>query len=775
MRLFRYTRQMRWATMLLVGALLGGLTGCAKKEPAVPTYTFHEYLTEKPVCWDPAVRTSVADCYFASYTEIGLVDAVYDPTTGGAKWAYEMALSVSDVTSEHPEIAEKYGVTGTTGIVWEIALNPGACWADGEAITAADYIASMRRLLDDERAEAQSGRFCTGSAALAGADGYRRNRDAGEAVYSPLITSVSDGVLQQDPVYTEGAALYWNPEVPCALLSGETLLNEMERYRTDYDCFAALDRAYQPQTYRAVTDEIRELLEQVAKLYGYTDENAWKGFCAFQSGVRLRTEWDQVGLFAGANGETLYYVCAAETTEAELFAQLAQNWLVDCRLASEDYGTSIETYSCYGPYRIVSISDDRLVLTRNESWYGYSDGRHENLYQTTDIVCRIEQNQNEILRLFDAGQLDVAALPAENDAVLVRYSDSVNLLRTESTYTDRLIFVTDRDVLRRISEEDPAGGSRLILSDPDFRRAISDAVDRARFASAGAVKDRPALGLFSNAYFAGTNDVELYRMTEPARRVLENVYGTDPDGRVTGYDPVKAASRFTTAFERAVQNGDLAPGETLTLRIAVAGETLTDAQRRQMNLLQADLDAATVGTPLENRLKIVFVPTENRYAAISGGEVEMAIGAWGGAPDRPDSLIRCYTDPTYTEIHEQCGFSPLTETCTITVNGETQTHTFYEWGASLNAGGLYEQADADTRLAVRAGLEQALLERCAFVVLTTECSASLFSDQIYFPSDYYNPLCGYGGIRSMHYYYSDAKWDAYVRRQGGVLDYTAKE
>lgn len=758
---------------LLLALLPVGWVGCAAEPSGSPTYTFHEYLTEAPVCWDPAVRTAPSDCYFAEYTEMGLVNAVYDPTTGGMKWVTEMAQRITDVTATHPDWVERFGLTGDTGLVWQLALNPDACWADGQAITAADYVRSMQRLLDGDYPNAE--RFVTGAAALAGAADYYRNENAGEALYRPVVPEVTADGPQTDPDF-DGGDLYWNPEQPCARLGGETLLAEINRYRTQYDCFAALYDAYRPDTYVPVTETLRDALATAARMYGWADDDAWQSFCAYQSGVRTQTEWDEVGLFAGEDDETLYYVCASETSQADLYAQLAQNWLVDSRRADAgSYGTSPETYSCYGPYRITSVSADQVTLTRNETWYGYTDGRHDNLYQTTDIICRIESNQTTLMQLFEKGALDIVALPAENDVLLEQYHASRNLLRTPTTYTDRLIFVTDRTALAALSAADPAGGSRMILSDGDFRRAISFAINRAQLAACGTVKDCPALGIFSMAYESGLGDRVLYRMTPQAQAALQNVYGTDTDGNVTGYDPVRAAALFTAAYERAVAAGDLQPDESITLRIAIDDDPLGAVRLRQKTLIQSDLDAALAGTPLANRLTVTMVQSDDRYAAVSGGTVEAALGAWGGAADRPDSLIRCYTDPSYAEIHERCGFDPLTERCTLTVDGEAIFHTYYEWGAALNAGGQYAESDGDTRLTVRAGLEQALLERCATIPLTTECSATLVSDRVWVAAADYHPLRGYGGIRSLRYRYSDAAWTDYVRRAGGRLDYTAAE
>ena len=50
------------------------------------------------------------------------------------------------------------------------------------------------------------------------------------------------------------------------------------------------------------------------------------------------------------------------------------------------YGTAVDKFSSYGPYKIVSYQESKeIVFDRNDAWFGYSDSRYEGQYQTTGI------------------------------------------------------------------------------------------------------------------------------------------------------------------------------------------------------------------------------------------------------------------------------------------------------------------------------------------------------------------------------------------------------
>lgn len=777
----KYLPRLFAAALLLLFCL--SAVSCSQPQAETPvTYTYDEYLTEAPTCWNPFTRETKANRYISDYTEMGLTAPAYDSETGGARWVYEMALQIDDVTAQEAAALHRFGLSGKEGLVWKITLNPNACWEDGTPITAADYVQSMQYLLDSTAKHSGAARFCNGAAALANACRYFENDQTGDPIYSAVVPAVSsNGTWEYHADCSSNTPICFSPNMPCAVLNGHTLAQETALYANRYECFAELAAYCNNSAYIRVTDKLQQILSEVAALYGFEDTDAWRGFCAFASGTRTKTEWNEVGLYVGNNAYTLYYVCAAPTEKHVLYQQLSENWLVHPALytaSPSTYATSVATYLSYGPYRLVSVDQNGVVFTRNDTWYGYSDKLHENEYQTTDIFCRIADDHREVLDLFTSGKLDVAALSPDDYRTLLQYRFSANLLRIESTYTQRLIFVTDRTALTALTAADPENGSRLLLCYPAFREAIGLAIDRADYVREGAVTDVPAFGLFSGLYFFDTAPAALYRYTSEARAALAAAYNL-PDAAedtllaFTGYDTARAAALFTEAYEAALKAGDVTENEVFRFRCAVEGTALTPVQMRQQQLLQKYLTAATNNTPLENRLFITFEASDTRYEDIANGRIEMIIGAWGGAADNPYSLIRCYTDPAYAPVSEQCGFDPTKETCTISVNGQAQTKTFYAWGASLNAGGEYEDAPAAVQVQILAGLEQALLETHCFTVLSTDCSAVLFSDQIRFPTKHYHLLSRFGGIRTLRYLYNDAEWAAYIALQNGQLDYTA--
>ena len=773
----------RGCALILSAALLCGLSGCARPA-AAPTYTLNEYLTAAPQCWSPFTRSTPEDRYIAAYTEIGLVDAAHDPTTGGAKWVFEMAESIEDVTARAQSRMQQFGCTGSAGVVWKIALNPAACWEDGTPITAQTYVESMKLLLDPDAQYAGAARFCTGAAAIAHADEYRQNRAAGETRYGDIVTGKNaDGTPTLAPQYTGPDDVYVNVDRACAFFGSKTLAEEVAHYADTYECFAALEPLCGQDAYTPVTAQLRTALQEIAARYGRTDENAWLEFCVCPVGQRTELSWDEVGLVAEGD-YTLYYVCAAPTSEADLYAQLAQNWIVPPEFyqktasGGKTYASSLGTYRAYGPYKLTKVGDGGVQLARNEKWYGYADGRHQNQYQTTNIRCQIVTDSETLRTLFRQGQLDVMALDPSDTDELLTYRSSRNMLHMTTTCTQRLIFVTDRSALAAL---DSAHTGKSLLAYPEFREAIGLAIDRADYVRGTTVKDQPALGIFSSLYYADRSDPSaVYRHTEPARAALCAAYGAPDDAEetaaaLTGYDPEHAADLFESAYAEALAAGDAAQSGTIAFRCAVDSAIPADTRTRQQERLQSYLNAATQGTPLEGRLQITLVPSDDRYRAVASGEVEMAIGAWSGAADHPYSLIRCYTDPAYALVSEQCGFDPTAQTCTILVNGADETRTFYEWGAALNAGGIYADAPEETRLAVLAGLERALLQAHCFAVLSVDANASLYSDKIRFATREYNLLSGYGGVRGIRYHYSDAEWAQYVKMQPNGLDYTAAE
>ena len=146
------------------------------------SYTWRTYTTALATNWNPHTWEVNADREVLGYLSSPLVDvSVSDTKKGIYTWVYEMADSITDVTKEHTSDLEKYKVTlqngktaadTTEGFVFEIKLNKNAKWQNGRKITANDYIYSMRQLLNPKMKNYRANLFCTGEAAIAGANDY---------------------------------------------------------------------------------------------------------------------------------------------------------------------------------------------------------------------------------------------------------------------------------------------------------------------------------------------------------------------------------------------------------------------------------------------------------------------------------------------------------------------------------------------------------------------------------------------------------------------------
>ena len=146
------------------------------------SYTYNTYTTALATNWNPHTRESNADGEVLEYITSPLVSmSVLDSENGIYQWVYEMALSVEDVTGEHPEDLRKYTVQLPTeqtpeetlsGYVFEIALNPAACWQNGEPITADDYLYSMEQLLSPNMKNYRANLYISGESAVAGGYDY---------------------------------------------------------------------------------------------------------------------------------------------------------------------------------------------------------------------------------------------------------------------------------------------------------------------------------------------------------------------------------------------------------------------------------------------------------------------------------------------------------------------------------------------------------------------------------------------------------------------------
>lgn len=696
--------------LLLVLAMT--LTACSirpateeKPSGAVATYTYNTYATALGTNWNPHTRESNADGEILDYITSPFVSmSVLDSENGVYQWVYEMALSINDVTGQHPEDLRKYAVElpqeqtpeeTLAGYVFEIALNPAARWQNGEPITADDYIYSMEQLLSPQMKNYRANLYISGESAVAGGHDYY----------------YSDGSVPFDTVGL---------------------------YKVD------------DHTIRYVTRS-------------YIDLNYFLTSCT--------SNWLVY--------EPLYE--AGKDTSGEL--------------VTTNYGTSVATTMAYGPYKLTSVQTDRqMVFLQNENWYGYEhaedgtlvsytdylvDGQPRQRYQTTKIVIDV-MDESAAKQAFLKGALSVWSPSAEE---LVSYALSDRLYRADETYTVSLFFNTNVDALKEM-DRSKGNTNCVVLSHPDFRKALSLAVDREEFAGA-TPGYKPVYALMNDLYFYDVyNDpTSSYRGSDAAMQAICELYGVsygegmayatlrEAYDSISGYNLTEAKELMQSACEELTATGLYDPGEDIHIRIGWAKGALTAADTNQAALLGKYLNAAADGSSFGT---ITLEPIGNindRYDDVPAGEYAIGYGAWGGAAFYPFRNLQVYCDTDQYEINEAACWDPAAETLTLNVDGAEVTKTWKDWSGALIGTGDYASADNELKLEITAQLERRFLEKYYRIPLAATTVCELLSYKASYYTDEYNIMYGFGGLELMNYHYSDEEWNSFVASQGGALSY----
>ena len=768
------------AAMTLSLAACGG--GDNKKDAS---YTYNVYMEASPTNWNPHTWEMNADSEIMSYIEMGLVDVQIAADGVNFEWVMEMAEDINDITATYADKA-KWGITEDAGRVWEIKLNKAAQWADGTPINADTYVYSMQQLLSSDMKNYRAGNYVSGDSAIVGAEGYFNNDRVGQTKYANALTDA--GVATADKYY-------FNADEATALLGADTIADYVGAYAAKYAEFKALEE-YVGKGYVEVTDDLKAKLNAACALLGAAD--MWAGLCFVPDGLVEETKWDEVGLVK-VDDYTILYITNLPIDEFNFFTACTSNWIVyeklyeagkstSGNLTATNYGTSKDTYMSYGPYKLASFETDKqFVLEKNDKWYGYTDGKHKDQYQTTKVVYQIVADHNTQLQLFNQGKLDSVGLTADD---MAKYKMSDYLLQTDQTYTFRWIFATDLEKLKALEVEANDGSNKRVLSYDDFRKAISYSMDRAKFCTEATSAYKPAFVLLNSLYYYDiANDTNsIYRNTDEAKKAILDVYdvkydeNTDLDAevaKITGYDVEAAKALFQKVYEQAKADGNYTDGQAIVIRCcASAAADLSAEDKTQETLMNEFVAAATKGTGFEGKITFKFESGRPaRYDDVAAGKIEMIRGAWGGAAFYPFNAMRCYTDAEYAgTIHESCGWDPTTATIEITYDfdkdgtAETVKDTYYNWSQAIAAGGKLS-GDINARLHVLAIVESSVVKEYQCIPWASETACSLYSMKQTMGTTDYNIMYGYGGIRHMKYNYTDAEWEAYVAKEGGTLSY----
>ncbi len=790
--------------------------------PAAPaSYTYNAYTTALGNNWNPHTWETNADDSINDYiTSPFCTMSILDSENGVYQWVYEMATSITDVTAANQGDLTKYNVTlpegqtaetTTAGYVYEIKLNPEAEWANGEAITADDYIYSMQQLLAPEMHNYRANLYISGESALAGAYNYYYS---GSPIYSAMVAPYeTEGDYSYDLAAGIAAGqVYINLKTTDMTLASYTIDELINSYNPDgaefYNALAGTEDAY---GYILVTEENLETVKALAGAavapFGleYSDEFLMEMLWVNDGSVSEIYSYDTVGCYK-VDDYTIRYVNQTYIDINYFLTSCTSTWLVyeelyeagkdtSGTLVTTNYGTSPETTMAYGPYMIESMqADKQIVFVQNPAWYGWEeqedgsllsftnfdvDGEKKQQYQTTRVVIDVME-ESAAKQAFLKGELSAWSPNAEE---LTTYATSDQLYKVDETYTMSFFFNTDVDALKEM-DNSKGNTNSVVLSNTNFRKAFSLAIDRDEFVTA-TPGYKSAYALMNNLYFYDVyNDPNSsYRGSDPAMQAVCNLYGIEyGEGKayatlkdayqsVSGYNLTEAKNLMKTACDELVAAGLYTAGQDIVIRIGWAKGAVESSDLNQIALMNKFINAAAEGSGFGKITLEGIGNIDDRYSAVPGGEYAIGYGAWGGAAFYPFRNLQVYADPDQYDINEAACWDPKTETATLTIGGEDITMTWQDWSNALIGSGPYAAADNQFKLEVTAQLEQQYLEKYYRIPLcgTTICELLSFKNSYY--TEEYNIMYDFGGLRLMTYNYTDAEWTEFVSSMGGTLSY----
>lgn len=809
------------------------LTGEAGK------YTYSVYST-LAADWNPHTYQDTTASDTLSYLRSALYAWIFNdelhPVEGKdpfTTYTYLPEMAVGDpidvtlqVKAEHPEW---FPEDAESGYAWAVNLREDMTFDNGHKINAETFVESAKRLLNPEMKNYRAPDFYNGQYGIVGAEAYALGLAGQYKTYDNgnIGKTLKDMTKDENGQYVtteEGWPAFIAINSTLAWCNGETLKTYVDKYGTDYfgldhwdELVAMMDNA----GLIPCTDENLALLATVTTTnpnWGETEDDLPNYLVLGYEKYKDEITYDDVGFFASGDYQITYVYKTPLKAGFQLqYYGLSNFFLVDPEvydacLTQDDAGvwhstymTSAETSPSYGPYSMVSYQADKSqAYTRNESWWGYTDGNHKyidpvdgetyDFYQTTDVEMQVVKEYATQRQMFLSGEFISYGLKSDDYA---QYRNSEYCYASPGS---TVFFFVVNGNLEQIQAREAAADFDQATQDLEtmtlksFRQALGLTFDKDAFCAAISPSRTPGYGIFANEYIYDPETGAKYRDTDQAKQVLCDFYSVDVSqfaslddavASITGYDPVTAKEYYTQAFNDAIEagyitdtNNDGISDQTLTLYYSTdsEGEMLT-RMRDYFNEMIVDVLKDTPWyDPATNTAKVKFDISpilDDWVEPLRNGEYDYALAGWNGSLLDPFNLTDVYVNPDYS--YDAKWFNPQSVNLTINVNGQDLTMNLKDWsdalnGTSVNIGGTYynfsaNNADVDTRLDILAALEGAFLQTYDYLPFMTDGSMSLLSQKVFYVTEEYNSVLGRGGITYMKYNYDDAEWADYVNEQ----------
>ena len=758
-----------------------------------------------------------------------------DPYAGYVIIPEMAAAMPEDVTAaikaSNPEF--KIPAAAEAGYAYKIKLNENVTWDDGTKINAQTYVESFKRLLDPKLINYRAADWYGQTLSIAGAD-YYANQGTSKYIDDASLV-IADLVKGEDGNYktATGEPVFVNVAAKSAYFSGKnSLADYVNNYKGGYFSMTHWEKlaaAANAEGYAPLNDDTLAWITDVITgnpAWG-EDETYLPNYIVYLFSYPETVEWSNVGVLATGEYE-LTIVLDKSLAGFDLLynlsgvaTQLVKPDLYDSCLKSETgadgtevwsstYNTSLETTVSFGPYKMSSFQGSKAMhFVRNENWFGYSDGKHVYkdptdgkiypMYQTTEIDIQVVQESATRKMMFMKGLLMGYGLQADDYAEL-RQSEYCYATPSETIFF--LILNGHMDAINEreaAADFDTAKQDLQMLTNTAFHQALGLAYDKDNFAATISPARSGALGIIGNSYIYDPDSGAKYRDSDQAKQVLCDFYGVDTSkfanlddavATITGYDPEQAKVFFKQAYDEGIKAGYINDADNdgkcdQVIKIEYALSSDSEFMTQTINYLNEKVAEVATGTPFEGKIEFVkSAPYGNDWSEkIREGQSDTVLGGWSGSVLDPFGLTDLYTNPAKQYDAAWYDATTVELTINVPVNGENKdvTMTLKQWSDVLNGtattvdGVEYNygsgQCDIEVRLDILAACEGKILESYNYLPMLQDGSMALLSQQVYYVVEEYNPIMGRGGIAYTKYNYNADEWQAYVRSQGGVLQY----
>ena len=668
-----------------------------------------------------------------SINKEGIVSGAY--TTN-----YSAATKLEDVTSS---VDAKWGYTDAQkaegGYAWKITLRDDLKWDDGTAITAEDFVYSMKQQLDPAFMNYRGNLYYDTLMIKNSKHYFFQNQEATyESVasfgYETNAAALAAGeIIMIDAYDFYGAKGYVDAEGNACpqwvAYNDTTVYNSVEAWADPDNAdiqdafsgadlwayFFAPDAPYGYGPYVEVGASYASWVS-VAVTNEYRDVK-WEDVGIYSEGNAIILCLDRTYSFLTEDGELSvwapYYMSGLPLVHQAKYEASKKEPAAGATLWTTNYNSSLETTASWGPYKLVEFeAGSHYKLVKNENWYGYGLEENKNQYNITAINCRKVEEFNTKWMQFLAGEVDDASLQTEN---VGEYLDSKYVYFTStSTGTFGMQLYSNLDVLK---ESENNNG---ILAIQEFRHAFNLAINRSdvieKIWPGTAV---PCFGLLNVAYYYDIeNSPELadggqYRNTTIAKEGILRAYGytQSDDGKwstgdltglttdeayetLTGYNPTLAKEKMKEAIDILTANAEEYGYDSSKNITLVYGSSVdNDKQRFRADYVQDLLDDLTKGTALEDKIDIVFdASAGSQWAdAFRSGATQIGFGyGFNGNAFNPFDVVGSFVNPDDSlNYHMYWDTSAIDMTLTMPAGdyegaGETITMSVQNWYFCLN-------------------------------------------------------------------------------------------